>query len=106
MRRLFSIIGSAFAGATVGYVAHQLMQRHQQPDDAPQELIVGAPPVTALVAAVIGIVFGRSNATAFLAGAAITASVGDKLDLAVPAMAGAEQKLIGMAHDAKAADSS
>ena len=104
MRRLLSILGSAFAGATAGYVAHQLRQRQANPEGAPTELIVGAPPVTALVAAVIGIIFGRSNASAFLAGAAITASVGDKLDMALPAMAGAKQKLLDMAGDARHAD--
>jgi uncharacterized membrane protein YeaQ/YmgE (transglycosylase-associated protein family) len=97
MRRLFSILGSAFAGATVGYVAHQLMQRQSNPAGAATELIVGAPPFTAAVAAVIGIIFGRSNASAFLAGAAITASVGDKLDMAMPAMASAKQKLLDRA---------
>lgn len=98
MRRLFSIFGSAFAGATVGYVAHQLMQRRSNPEGAATELIVGAPPFTAVVAAVIGIVFGRSQASAFLAGAAITASVGDKLDMAMPAMASAKQKLLDRAQ--------
>jgi Kef-type K+ transport system membrane component KefB len=97
MKHLLSIIGSAFAGATVGYVAHQLMQRQSNPD-GPRELIVGAPPFTALVAALIGIIFGRSNASAFLAGAAITASVGDKLDMAMPAIASAKRKLIDKAH--------
>ncbi|MDJ0961060.1 MAG: hypothetical protein QNJ88_10395 [Acidimicrobiia bacterium] len=99
MRRLLSIFGSAFAGATVGYVAHQLMQRQSNPEGAPRELIVGAPPFTAGVAAVIGIIFGRSNASAFLAGAAITASVGDKLDMAMPAMASAKQRLLDMAGE-------
>jgi hypothetical protein len=67
-------------------------------------LIVGAPPFTALVAAVIGIIFGRSNASAFLAGAAITASVGDKLDMAMPALANAKHRLLNRAGEA-AADS-
>ena len=47
----------------------------------------------------IGIIFGRSNASAFLAGAAITASVGDKLDMAMPAMASAKQRLLDMAGE-------
>ena len=97
MKRILEVVGSAFSGATAGYVAHQLVQRQNDPADAPKELIIGAPPFTALIAAVIGIVFGRSRAFAFLAGAAITGSVGDRLDLTLPAMAGAKQKLMDLA---------
>ena len=86
MRRILSILGAAFGGATAGYVAHQLIRRQTSPDTATPEVIVGAPPVTALVATAIGIVFGASKVSAFFAGAAITLAVGDKLDLMVPEM--------------------
>ena len=44
-------------------------------------------------------VFGRSRAAAFLAGAAITGSVGDRLDMAVPAIADAKEKLLAMGRE-------
>jgi len=93
MKRILSIISAAFMGATVGYVAHQVMQRQPGPEGAPIEVIVGAPPFTALLAAVIGLVFGRSRAAAFLAGAAITGSVGDRLDRSMPAIATVKERL-------------
>jgi hypothetical protein len=86
MKRILSVLGAAFGGATVGYVAHQLVRRQASPETASPEVIVGAPPATALVATAIGIVFGRSKVSAFFAGAAITLAVGDKLDLVVTAM--------------------
>ena len=96
MKHILSVFGSAFLGATVGYVAHQVTQLRAATGDGPRDIIVGAPPITATVAGLIGVVFGRSRAAAFFAGAAIAGSVGDRLDMAVPAIADAKEKLLAM----------
>lgn len=97
MKRFFGVITAAFFGSTVGYVGHQFMHAQKSPDGkiSPDALVVGAPVVTAGIATLVGLLFGkRGRFVAFLTGAAIAGTMGDKLDAMVPGLAEAKQKML------------
>lgn len=94
MKRILSVMIAAFLGATVGYVVNQVLDMRQSPDGVKTNaLVVGAPPLTAAVAALVGVVFGRSRVGAFLVGAVVTAAAGDSLDRAVPPLTDLREKV-------------
>lgn len=96
MKRLLSTISAAFAGSTAGYVAHQVMaaKKSSSPDTKQPPLVVGAPVVTAGIASIVGILFGKRAAiAAFITGAVAAGVMGDKLDSMVPGLADAKKKL-------------
>jgi hypothetical protein len=94
MKRIIPVILSAFAGATLGYVINQILDMRSSPEGLkPDAIVVGAPPVTAGAAALIGAIFGRSRKGAFLTGAVIAAAFGDTLDRAMPPMTELKRKV-------------
>lgn len=102
MKRLFSTVSAAFAGSTAGYVLHQVMAaKKASPKDAKQPpLVVGAPVVTAGIASIVGVFFGkRAAVAAFITGAAVAGVLGDKLDGMVPGLGDVKQRMLKQAKD-------
>lgn len=103
MKRILSVMVAGFIGATVGYVVHQVLDMQKSPDGVKTEaLVIGAPPLTAAVAALVGIIFGRSRVGAFLVGAVVAAAAGDALDRAMPPMADLRNRVMAL-KDARTA---
>ncbi len=83
MRRLAAVAASAFLGATVGYVIHQVFVMDE--DRRPPRLIVGAPVSVGLVATLAGLTAGtHDRGVAFVAGVATGAALGVHLDDQIP----------------------
>ena len=90
-----AILGAAAAGATAGYVVHQLIGRqHHGPSEAPSDLTIGAPLVPTAVALGVGLVSGRrSLLAAAVVGFTLSAAAGPKIDLLIPAIRTARERL-------------
>jgi hypothetical protein len=97
MKHIISVALYAFAGATTGYVLNQILDMRSSPEGIKRDaVVVGAPPVTAVAAALVGAIFGRSRKGAFLTGAVLGAAFGDNLDRAMPPMSELKRKAQAM----------
>lgn len=86
-RRLVTCLLGGFAGAAAGFVIYQLRTAQSEVDAGSRDITVAAPPVTASLAALIGLVSGRGALGAFMAGAGLTAALGTSLDERVTGIA-------------------
>ena len=88
MKRFLTVCLSALAGATVGYVIHQIVdaRRNGKPAEERRPLVVGAPLSNTVVAAIIGLISGKAGPVTAFASGLMSAMVAGNLDDVIPGL--------------------
>jgi hypothetical protein len=92
VRLVLCLIGG-FAGSAAGFALFQLRSAQSEIDSRAADITVAAPPITAAIAAAIGLISGRRGPLlSFFAGTALSAALGTALDERVTGIAAAQAR--------------